>query len=81
VRLLFKIKIKASDFRGFTFAKKNEDFMDRIFRNWKTSVAGLVLGTGQYLMMQGDTGFTWESFASVVPTLLLGLFAGDKAKR
>lgn len=51
---------------------------DRVFANWKTSLAGLVFAFGQYLVGQGGTGFTWESFLPQVGTILLGLFAKDK---
>jgi hypothetical protein len=49
-----------------------------MFTNWKTSLAGLVFAIGQYLVIQGETGFTWESFLIVLPTLILGLIAKDK---
>lgn len=52
--------------------------MERLFLNWKTSLAGLIAGIGQYLMVQGNTGFTWESFVVAIPTLLIGLFSKDK---
>lgn len=54
--------------------------LDSIFKNWKTSVAGTVLGVGQYLVLQGEHGFTWETFFTVLPTILLGAFAGDRKK-
>lgn len=55
--------------------------MKNIFSNWKTSVAGLVLSFGQYLMLQGEHGFTWDSFLIAFPTLLLGLFSSDPSKQ
>ena len=51
---------------------------DRIFTNWKTTVAGVVLGFGQYLVAQGSHGFTWESFFAAVGSIVLGAIAKDK---
>lgn len=49
-----------------------------MIKNWKTSIAGLVFAFGQYLYLQAEHGFTWESFFVVLPTLIIGLFAKDK---
>ena len=52
--------------------------LNRIFSHWKTSLAGIVLAFGQYLVAQGSAGFTWETFLPIIGTILLGLFAQDK---
>lgn len=51
---------------------------DRIFSNWKTTVAGLVLGFGQYLTVQGEHGFTWATFGTAIGSIILGALAKDK---
>lgn len=51
-----------------------------MFKNWKTSLAGFVLGFSQWFYTT-DGNFTWKGFAAALPTLILGLWAQDPQKK
>jgi len=51
--------------------------VERIFAHWKSTVAGFILAFGQYLVVQGDTGFTWKSFLVALPTFIFGATRKD----
>lgn len=50
---------------------------NRIFGNWKSTVAGFVAMFGQYLVLQGNSGFTWKTFLTALPTFVIGALSGD----
>jgi hypothetical protein len=51
--------------------------VNRIFGHWKSTLAGLVLALGQYLVIQGDSGFTWKTFLPTLATFIFGASRKD----
>jgi len=60
----------------YIFSPKGEPTMfNRLIENWQTSVAGLLLGIGNYLTTQSGQPWNWESFGISIGAILLGLLS------
>ena len=48
---------------------------NRLISNWQTSLAGILIGVGNYLTTQNGQPWNWESFAVSLGAVILGLFS------
>ena len=53
--------------------------IERIIKNWKSTLAGLSMGFIEYLMLV-DYNFTWKSFVAIGLPVLWGAVSKDTPK-